>query len=237
MMADGPVMDQRTRPMTAQLVIGLTIVVMGILFTLDNLGLLDARDYLRFWPLAILAIGVMNFSAARDMGGRVFGGFIAFVGVWLLLGNLNVIHARLWDLWPMILVFFGGSLVLRGLYGRDFVRRGDSSSQITAIAMLGGFDRTVTADPFRGGEITAVMGGGKIDLTRARIENGASAAINVLALMGGMEIRVPDTWVIENRVIYFMGGTDDRSRLPADANSPRLVLRGFVMMGGIEVKN
>jgi len=223
--------------MTAQLVIGLTIATMGILFTLDNLGVLDARDFLRFWPLAIVAIGVMNATAARDVGGRVFGWFIAFVGLWWVLGNLNIIHARLWDLWPMILVFFGGSLVLRGLYGREFGRSTDSSSQFSAIAMLGGFDRTVTADPFRGGEITAIMGGGKIDLTRARIENTASASVNVLAFMGGMEIRVPDTWAVENRVVYFMGGTDDRTRVPADPASPRLILRGFVMMGGVEVKN
>ena len=38
---------------TAQVVFGLLIVVVGILFTLDNLGLIDARDYLRFWPAGL----------------------------------------------------------------------------------------------------------------------------------------------------------------------------------------
>jgi hypothetical protein len=33
-----------------------------------------------------------------------------------------------------------------------------------------------------------------------------------------------------------MGGFDDKTRPPADP-SKRLVLRGFVIMGGVEVKN
>jgi predicted membrane protein len=240
MMVDRPANERPSRPMTGQLIVGLSIVAAGILFTLDNLGILDARDYLRFWPLVIVAVGAVNATSAQDIGGRLFGGFIAFVGVWTLLGSLGIIHARFWDFWPLILVFFGGMIVWRGLQGPDgrgARRAGDSSSQFSVIALLGGFDRTVTADPFRGGEVTAFMGGGKIDLTRARIQNGAPPSINVFAMMGGMEIRVPDTWAVENRVVYFMGGTDDRTRVPSDPNAPRLILRGFVMMGGVEVKN
>jgi hypothetical protein len=67
--------------------------------------------------------------------------------------------------------------------------------------------------------------------------DGGSATVNVFALMGGMEIRIPDTWAIDNRALYFMGGSHDRSRQPANPAAPRLILRGFVMMGGIEIKN
>jgi hypothetical protein len=38
-------------------------------------------------------------------------------------------------------------------------------------------------------------------------------------------------------VVYFMGGSNDRTRFPNQPNAPRLVLRGFVMMGGVEIKN
>jgi len=227
--------------MTAQLIIGLSVIAVGVLFTLDNLHVLRAREYLRFWPLAVIAVGTVNALSAQDGSARVFGGFVAFAGAWMLLGSLGIVHVRFWDFWPLVLIFFGGTLVWRGWQGGSSTEprstATDASSRFNAVALMGGFDRVVTADPFRGGEISAFMGGGKIDLTRARIAAGSSASIHVLAMMGGMEIRVPEDWTVENRVVYFMGGADDRTRVPASTDAPRLVLTGFVMMGGVEIKN
>jgi len=241
MMPDRSAMDRSGGPMTAQLIIGLSVIAVGVLFTLDNLHVLRAREYLRFWPLAVIAVGTANAISAQDVGARMFGGFVAVAGAWMLLGSLGIVHVRFWDFWPLVLIFFGGTLVWRGWQGRSYPEprpaARDASSLFNAVALMGGFDRVVTADPFRGGEVTALMGGGKIDLTHARIAVGSSANIHVLAMMGGMEIRIPEDWAVENRVVYFMGGADDRTRLPANADAPRLVLTGFVMMGGVEIKN
>ena len=67
MMVDRPANERPSRPMTGQLIVGLSIVAAGILFTLDNLGILDARDYLRFWPLVIStdSIGTCRPFSAR----------------------------------------------------------------------------------------------------------------------------------------------------------------------------
>jgi hypothetical protein len=241
MMPDRSAMGRSGGPMTAQLIIGLSVIALGVLFTLDNLHVLSAREYLRFWPLAVIAVGAVNALSAQDAGARVFGGFVAFAGAWMLLGSLGIVHVRFWDFWPLALIFFGGTLVWRGWQGRSYTESRsaatDGGSLFNAVALMGGFDRVVTADPFRGGEVTALMGGGKIDLTRARIAGGSSARIHVLAMMGGMEVRVPEGWAVENRVVYFMGGADDRTRPPANQDAPRLVLTGFVMMGGVEIKN
>ena len=225
--------------LSTQLIIGLAIVAVGVLFTLDNLDVLDARDYLPFWPLAILGIGLVNLTMARDAGGRLVGGLITFVGAWLLLGRFGLHYFRFRDLWPLILVFWGGLIVWRGWNGGGTFppRTTDPGHAFGIIALMSGFDRVVTADPFTGGEVSAMMGGGKLDLTRARMPVGGSATVNVFALMGGMDLRVPEDWAIDNRVLFFMGGANDRSRMPATPGAPRLVLKGFVMMGGIEIKN
>ena len=55
--------------------------------------------------------------------------------------------------------------------------------------------------------------------------------------MGGFEILVPTTWSVDVEVTPFMGGYDDKTQPPASANGPRLRIRGFVMMGGLDVKN
>ena len=63
-----------------QLVIGLGVVTAGVLFTLDNLGVLRARDYLRFWPIVFVAIGAGLIIQGQTQKRFLAGGF------WVLLG-------------------------------------------------------------------------------------------------------------------------------------------------------
>ena len=223
--------------LTSQLIVGMAVITVGVLFTLDNLDVLDASRYLPFWPVVLVAVGLVNLTTGREGPQRVFGVFLTVVGGWLLLGRWGLFDVRFWDLWPLLLVFWGAMIVWRGWHGQHSRAHYDASSVFSIVAFLSGFDRVITSESFQGGDISAFMGGGKIDLTRARLAPGASAVVNVSALMGGVEIRIPDEWAIDNRVVYFMGGSNDRSRFPNQPNAPRLVLRGFVMMGGVEIKN
>ena len=57
----------------------------------------------------------------------------------------------------------------------------------------------------------------------------------MFAWWGGIEITVPPDWAVSNQVVVFMGGVDDSSSGTQDARN-RLVVRGFVVMGGAEIK-
>ena len=110
---------------------------------------------------------------------------------------------------------------------------------------MGGLKRISTAQRFRGGEITAVMGGAQLDLRQATIPPGEEAALDIFAVMGGCEIIVPPSWTVVTPIVPVMGGIDDKRLppLPGGAESiggrpaPRLVLRGLLLMGGIEIKS
>ena len=69
---------------TGQLMLGLAIALLGVLFTLDNLHILRAREVLRFWPVALIAIGFVHVSQAKSAAGTVGGGVWILVGVVLL---------------------------------------------------------------------------------------------------------------------------------------------------------
>ena len=69
--------------------------------------------------------------------------------------------------------------------------------------------------PFRGGEMTAFMGGCELDLRQAEMAPGEDATIDVFAVMGGHEIRVPETWAVVTKAVPIMGGVEDRTRPPA----------------------
>jgi cell wall-active antibiotic response 4TMS protein YvqF len=223
---------------SAQLLTGLCIIGAGVLFTLDNFGVLDARVYLRYWPAALIAIGLVKVQQARGGRGLIGGTLFIVAGGWLLLDSFGLVHVSIWQLWPILLVLFGASLVWQGMC-RGSGRRGpgpaDANATISGVAVLGGGARGNNSRSFQGGELTAVLGGWDIDLRQAAIEG--EAVIDVFALCGGIELRVPEDWTVVGRVTPVLGGFEDKTRPPQGAGTPRLIIRGLAIMGGIEVKN
>lgn len=221
--------------LTPQLVMGLLIIVVGVLFTLDNLGIAYAEDYLRYWPAGLIAIGLVKLWQYRDGSGGGFAGVLFVVaGLLLLADSLGLVRVRIGQLWPLLLVFFGASMVWRGIHGRPAAST-DTTATVSGIAILGGVKRGNNSRGFKGGDLTAIMGGCEIDLRQASIDG--EAVIEVFAMWGGIEIRVPEDWTVISRVVPLLGGVEDKTRPPRGATTHRLVLRGFAIMGGIEVKN
>ena len=222
--------------LTPQLLFGLFIIAAGVLFTLDNLGILRADEYTRFWPVVLIALGALKLSQSHRGSGAVAGFLFLFIGLWQMLEELTEFRVHLEDIWPLLLVFFGGYLVWQGLSTRAASSpMQNSSATLSGMAVLGAFIRGSNSKAFRGADLTAIMGGCEIDLRNAAI-NG-EATIDVFALWGGIEIRVPNDWTIESRVMPLLGGVEDKTRPPQGATAHRLILRGFAIMGGVEIKN
>ena len=228
---------RRRREPAVQVVIGIIVVALGVLFTLDNLHVLRARDYLQLWPVAFIAVGIAQFAQARTSGRRLAGLLWILLGATLVANRLGWLSVNVWAYWPLLLVFVGARIFWQAFYTSTPQELSpDADAAISMLAVLGGNNRRVTSQAFQRAEITAFMGGGKLDLLDATMApNGA--VIDVFAVMGGFEVLVPPTWNVDVEVTPFMGGYDDKSQPPASANGPRLRIRGFVMMGGIDVKN
>jgi predicted membrane protein len=219
-----------------QLILGLVIVTVGVLLTLDTLGIVDANVTLRFWPAAIIALGLAKlWQGWRYQSGLIGGTILTGIGLWLLFDELDLIAASVWQLWPVVLVVLGGIIVWRSLNAPPPAPKDDNST-ISAVAVLSGVARGNNSTAFRGGDLTAIMGGCEIDLRKAQIHG--EAVIDVFAMWGGIEIRVPEEWTVIGQVTPFMGGFDDKTRpSPQGTSAHRLVVRGFIMMAGVEVKN
>ena len=94
--------------------------------------------------------------------------------------------------------------------------------------------RTNRSPTFRGGALTAVMGGVDLDLSGARLAP-EGAVLDIFALWGGIEVKVPEGWQIDLRVFPLMGGVEDRTRPGDGTDAPRLTIRGVFLMAGGEV--
>jgi predicted membrane protein len=221
--------------LTGQLIAGLVLATLGILFTLDNLDILEARDFIRFWPVVLILVGVSHIAQARSSAGIVGGAIWILVGG-VILGERLQLISNVFRFWPMLLIAVGGYVVWQSFNRREGPM-GDRADRLSAIAVLSGVDRRVLSTSFVGGDVTAFMGGGKLDLREATMAPGTEAMVDVTAIMGGFEIKVPETWNVIVEVVPFMGGYEEKTRHPADPAAPRLRIRGFVMMGGIDIRN
>jgi hypothetical protein len=104
------------------------------------------------------------------------------------------------------------------------------------LALMSGVERRIRSEAFASAEMTAIMGACELDLRQAEMR-GAEAHISAFALWGGVEIRVPEHWVVVNRSMALMGGVEDTTRHVDSHSRPRLFVHGFALMGGIEIKN
>jgi predicted membrane protein len=100
--------------------------------------------------------------------------------------------------------------------------------------MWAGKQRRVTSTAFRHADLTAIMGGIELDLRQAATDDG-EAVVDLFVMWGGVEIWVPPDWAVSNQVGLLMGGAEDKSSGRQDARH-RLIVRGFCLMGGIEIK-
>jgi predicted membrane protein len=221
---------------TPQALFGLMVIIVGVLFTLDNLDVLDASEYLQYWPAGLVAVGLLKLWQTRAGQGVVGGLVLVLLGSWMLLERIVAIRIRLHDVWPLFFVFIGGYLVWKGLGGGRYRRAPEDDAHLNATAIMAGVVRGSNSPAFAGGDLTAIMGGCEIDLREASIAPGTDAIFDVFALWGGIEIRVPEDWTVISRVTPLMGGLEDKTR-PGSHTTKRLILRGIAIMGGVSVKN
>jgi uncharacterized protein DUF1707/cell wall-active antibiotic response 4TMS protein YvqF len=104
-----------------------------------------------------------------------------------------------------------------------------------AVAIMSGVDRHgswVVPEKFN---VVCVMGGAELDLTQAHFAAG-EVTIQVTAIMGGAEIKVPDDITVLVNGFGFMGAFVDEAHVVGPPGSPVVRITGFAMMGGVVVQ-
>jgi hypothetical protein len=117
-------MDERHRSPdnTGGLLIGMSIMLIGLAILLDRAGIISGFHYSTFWGLLVLTIGLIKISNVRQDGRRE-GGWWVFFGAWMILNETHVWRFR--ESWPLLLVAIGVSMVWKeiGRRGRRAERR------------------------------------------------------------------------------------------------------------------
>ena len=105
------------------------------------------------------------------------------------------------------------------------------------VAIMSGIDRSRRWRLGPETSVIAVMGGVHLDLRAAEIE-GPEASISCTAIMGGIDIEVPEGLEVEVSGFGLMGGVADEvsNALPLPG-APRVHIHAFALMGGVSVRS
>jgi len=248
-------------------IIGTAILLAGVLFLLQNFGLVHVRNLWEYWPVWMIAWGIAGVTGAGHASGRVWGGVIATAGTLLLLNNLHIISTNVWGiLWPLLLIVVGLQVLYRNARRRRWrdddnfsptrgpedgptATPGGSAPQgetpgaaprpghLDEWAFFSGSRRRVDSQDFKGGEAFAMFGGVELDLRSAAITQD-EVMIDASALFGGVDIQVPENWNVIVEGHGMFGGYEDKTLHTMPENArPRVVITGSAVFGGVVVKN
>lgn len=215
---------------TPNVIVGLTLMALGTVLLLDRLGFDVTPDLLQYWPVLLVLFG-------------------ASVAVQALRKTDPSVPQQRPVVSPGLVLFV---VIVTLLFSQGFrvggnTRASTSEERMNLVGVMGHASGTSTAVDFEGARIGGVMGRSTLDLRQATIPPGEEAIVDVFVVMGKATVLVPEEWAIDTSALPVMGEVEDQRwprstpSVPDDAieatgPQPRLVLRGFVMMGKVEIQ-
>jgi hypothetical protein len=220
---------------------GIILVALGALFLLNNLHIIQVREFFRYWPVILIALGLARLLDSGQAGPRPDGLILIVAGAALLAVNLRFLALQYRDLWPLLLIALGIWMLWQRVApaAPPPPPDADPGSYLTGSVVFGGVKRKITSQDFQGGRVSTVCGGVELDL-RWAVMRAESVTLDISAVLGGIEIRVPENWVVVVQARGVFAGFDDRTAHPDPSATPdihRLIVTGSAVLAGVEIKN
>lgn len=223
---------------TRNIIWGIALVVVGVLFVLKAVNIIDFSIFFDgWWTLFIIVPSVIGLFSERDKTGNIIG---IIIGGSLLLACQDVIgFDMLWKLLiPAVIVIIGLKMIFAGLFGGktakaiQTIEQGNVGNFKEICATFSGQNINYKGQVFEGADLTAVFGGVDCDLRGAVIEK--DCVIKVSAIFGGIDIFVDENVNVETNSTSIFGGMDNKT--PKRSNVPTIYVTGTCLFGGVDVK-
>ena len=218
---------------------GIVFVVIGIIFGLNALEITNINIFFAgWWTLFIIvpcAIGLVN---GNDKVGNLIG---LLIGILLLLSFQRILSfSMIWKLIvPTILIIIGLSFIFKDMIGgkvnKEIKKLNETKAEQTEYcATFASQDINYEGEEFKGADLTAVFGGVKCNLRKAKITS--DQVINATSIFGGIEIYVPLNVKVKIKSTPIFGGTSDKSLHSNNESDPTIYINSTCVFGGVNIK-
>ncbi|WP_418283050.1 LiaF transmembrane domain-containing protein [Halorubrum sp. DTA98] len=229
-----------TRNLSGRLTTGTVIVLIGIILLLSTTGFVEMWSVWGWIAALFVLVGVWALirSEFRNLVGPIM--IIAIAGAFFLRNVGLLPDGVIGTWWPLFVVLFGLLIMINRSRRRQRIRlEGHGAGEVTSVAVFGSDERRPVTERFTGGELVAVFGDARLDLSDAGVKGGP-AIVETIAVFGSAEIRVPEGWDVRLETLSVFGETSDRRRGGDKRDStddPELIVTGIALFGDIEIRD
>ena len=211
-------------------IVGIVFIVVSVIVGLNSFGITNINIFFDgWWTLLIIIPAINGLVTNEEKTGSIIW---LIIGIALLLGCQDLISFDiLWKLTlPVILVFIGLSIMFNN-NGKNSSKNTDDNEYCACFS-----GQTIKYDgkDFKGAEVNAIFGGITIDLTNAKVKDGA--VIDATAVFGGVTILIPEDLKVEIKSTSVFGGVSDKTKNKEKKDKVTLHVNGCSIFGGVDIK-
>lgn len=219
---------------------GLFFIAAGGLIIANQLGYLAGIGLFSL-IVTIILIPVIVKSAMH----------LNFWGILFPFALLGIVYAEPLGItaltpWPILAVALFGSIGLSLIFGKtnyhhcsyhnenfDQVINEPDGDTIELGVKFGSSIKYVNADDFKRGDFGCSFGAMKVYFDNAKL-NPAGAEINIDVSFGALELYIPKSWNVANKLSTSFGGVEEKNR-NYNAEGSTVILNGRVSFSGVEI--
>lgn len=219
---------------------GIVLIGLGLIIGTNALGITNIDIFFDgWWTLFIIVPCFIGLFKEKEKTGNIIG---LLIGISLLLCSLNILDFDLiWKLaLPVILVIIGLSFIFKDLFNHkvsEKIKKLNNKKENDGghCATFSGQNVDFDGEDFNGTDLTAVFGGIKCDLTKAKLKN--DVVINCSSIFGGIDIYIPDNVKVKIRSTSIFGGVDEKKKKQVeDSDVHTIYINATCLFGGVDIK-
>ena len=235
--------------------IGIMLILFASVALLSALGIIpeEISRIIISWQMLVFVIGLQFILFGANYGGLI----TTIIGVYLLLPRIYSVYGIEMPIEKQTLttVFIASLIIALGVYiifkGSRYISkkkhffekkkhffdikpRKNGTSEINCA--FGEVNHAIIEKPFKGAAVSNAFGAIHLNMVKTTLPDGDSF-LEVNNAFGGTIITVPESWTVINSVQAFFGGLHDKRDIKPNDNASRLIIRGSIAFGGIEIKS
>ena len=219
---------------TENIIWGLLFIIVGIIVLLNSLGIASINIFFKgWWTLFIIVPSIIGLVKDNE---KTWDIFFLLLGIAILLSQWGIIDITtiFKCLLPVILIVIGINIIFKDKINSkvtEKIKELNKNDSTEYYATFSGQKLSFSGEEFKGAKLNSIFGGIDLDLREAKIEQ--DIVIDVTAVFGGVDIKVPKDVNVKVKSNSIFGGVSNK--VHNKDGKKTIYVKAMCMFGGLDI--